>query len=512
MKIVPKPHQIKIKQGSFIFSAATAVDCPLTVVQAELFFLDFDKNKENRIVFSKSAITEDYIIEIDDDIVVKASSEEGMFHAAMTLKQLIFEGYDNGVSQIPKCCIIDHPRFVHRGFMLDVCRHFFPVSTVKKMISAIALVKMNRFHFHLSEDQGFRLQIDAFPKLHEVGSMRAQTRGDGTPHGGYYTKAQIKEIVDFAAERFIEVIPEIDLPGHTSAMVASYPELSCKGEQIKVKEHFGIHADVVCASKESTYEFLFKVLDEVAEMFPSKYIHIGGDEAPKLKWQDCPDCRKLKDEQGYDDFEKLQGYFTNRIINHLKTLGKTAIVWNEALNSGLLDKSAIIQYWADGAKAKNVVKAIKEDGRKVVVSRVVPYYFDYPCGQSSLKKAYNYEPVMESLSDKDKGAIQGVECPVWTEHIATEEKVFTMAFPRTFAVAETGWSDGAKDYKDFEDRLYNVLGILQVDDIAYIPVDECNPNPIKGAGQMIKFFKFALDKEILRESARNAKSANTKAR
>lgn len=496
MRIVPKPQSIKICEGYFRFSAATALEGASKRVAEELFFLDFESADKNSIRFEKCQIDCEYSIEIGDDIIVRSNSDEGFFHAAMTLKQLIFEGYEDGVSKLQKCAIKDSPKFEYRGFMVDVSRHFFDVATLKRIIDALSLVKINKLHWHLSDDQGYRIESEKFPLLNSIGGERKSTLGDGVPVKGWYTKAEIAEIVEYCAERYIEVIPEIDLPGHSLALLASYPNLGCRGEGYKVREHFGIDKRVLCAGNEDVYKFVYELIDEVSAMFPSKYFHIGGDEVPKSEWKACEKCQNTMKKHGLNNEEELQGYFTNKVINHLKSIGKVAIVWNETLKSKKLDESATVQYWQEMPRPIKVRAAV-ENGRKVIVSKVMEYYLDYCYGMTSLKRTYKFDPLSQ-FDGIDAKSVIGVESTLWTEWIADEKKLFEQAFPRAFAMAESGWSMGEKNYKDFADRLDSVLGIMQAYDLDYAAASEWNPNPIKACWQTIKFLAIATAPKNLR--------------
>jgi hexosaminidase len=511
MKVIPKVNSHKKTSGVFVFSQNTAINSQDSTVNVllrcdKLSFGAKAGSPPNSVDFVENAALggEEYNLDISENkITVGFSTQNGILRALSTLKQLIDGNFVGAACEIPCGTISDKPRFSYRGYMLDVARHFFGVPTVKKILDAMWLLKLNVLHLHLCDNQGFRLQIDALPKLHEIGSKRAQTRGDGVPVEGYYTKADIAEIISYAKARGIEVIPEIDLPGHTIAILAAYPELSCKGEPIKVSERFGITREILCAGKKSVLDFVFKLLSEVAAMFPSQYIHIGGDEAPKFQWEECGDCKRAVQENGLRDMEDLQGWFTNRIIEHLKTLGKTAIVWNESLNSGILDKSAICQYWQDG-KVPRRVFAAADGGRKVIVSKFSPYYLDYPYGMFSLKKTYLFEPLMDGFSGEGARNIIGVESPLWTEYVASEDRLFYQTFPRLAAVAESGWHCGAKDFADFKVRYPYFQNSLAAIGVRGASLRESLPNPVKGALKVAKFALHALDKELIK-SALNAK-------
>lgn len=477
MNIVPRPASVKETDGKFVFGSRTVVECP-TEAAAELIekcLANSGAQGGGEVRFALADVRCDYEMDVaPDGVTARAATEAGLYRAAATLAQLIF-AYPDG---IPCAHIEDKPRFAYRAVLLDVCRHFFDVAAVKKFIDAMALFKYNYLHFHLSDDQGFRLQVDCMPKLHETGSVRAETCGDGKEHGGYYTKAEIADLVAYAGARGIEIVPEIDVPGHMGAAIAAYPELWCSGEPCEVATDFGIHDKVLCAGKESTYDALSAMLSEIAAMFPCKLFHLGGDEVPKIGWDKCEDCRALMRREGLKNYEQLQGYFTNRAVRMLEKLGKTVVLWNEALFSGLVDDSAIIQYWAFGKRSADAVaKAVSEGGRKVVVSRCMNYYFDYPHGVTPLKKAYRFEPVLPEFGANGKDCVFGVECTLWTEHIADETRLFERAYPRACAVAESGWSAADdKNYADFKARLAAVLPLLGLCGVNYTPLKQADPS------------------------------------
>lgn len=460
---------------------------------------------DGRTVVFEIGVTEfDYVLEVfETGVKAVAGDAEGLFHAAVTLRQLV-ETSSNG--EIDACRICDRPRFPYRGALLDVSRHFFGVDTVKKTIDAMALFKFNYLHLHLSDDQGFRIACDSLPLLAERASHRAETCGDKTPYGGFYTKDEIREIVAYAAERYINVMPEIDLPGHTRAIVSAYPELSCSGKPVDVATKFGIFSEILCAGKDETYDAVEKILVEVAELFPCKYFHIGGDEVAKLEWSECERCKAVMEKEGLDDYEQLQGYFTEKVTDMLGRLGKIPVVWNEALRSGMLDKTAVIQYWKPDAKsAREVAAAVREKGRRVIVSRHKPYYLDQPYGYSSLKDAYEFEPCLAEFGEGAEAFVAGVECTLWTEHIDTPEKLFAMMFPRAAAVAESAWSAPQKNYSVFAERLRKVIKILRTQGVNYTSIGESNPSFFKGVFETVAFQLKNMSR-IDASSARNWRS------
>jgi len=294
----------------------------------------------------------------------------------------------------------------------------------------------------------------------------------------------MKEIVDYCAERYITVIPEFDVPGHSSALLHAYPELSCKGEPVEIKTSQGIYDDILCAGKDKTFDVIFDILSDILEIFPSEYIHIGGDEAPKKRWQECPDCQKRMQKEGLRDEETLQGWFTNKIVEFLKSKGRKAIVWNESLNSGVTDRSVTVQMWMD---KKKLSVDFANDGGVMINSDFFHYYCDYPYGMTPLIKTYNYNPVHRKI--KDKNTVAGVEAPIWTEYINNFEHLCHMFFPRVTAVAETGWTEEKnKDAADFQRRFRIYSDILKEIGITPAQPEEWNPSVFDRAVKTVKFF------------------------
>lgn len=400
---------------------------------------------------------EAYVLEIEPaKVTVKASAQAGASYALTTIYWLAASGNGN----ISCGTIKDEPRYGYRGFMLDVSRHFYPVEEVKKILEQMAVVKLNRFHWHLSDDQGYRIESKKFPKLNEVSSYRKETFGDGVPHGGYYTLEDIKEVVAYAAARNIEIIPEIDLPGHTTAIIAAYPEFSCSKEEAEVITTFGVFEQILCAGNEKVYEFLEELLEEICPLFPCEYFHIGGDEAPKGEWKKCPDCNKKMEEQGLEDYEQLQAYFTSRLVEILKKYGKTVIGWNETLYSGVLDPSCVTQFWVeyreDSGKSYN--EALK--GRKFICSNTDNFYINRSFGKLPLKNTLEYEPNING-EPLPLEQVLGVEAPLWTEYVPSGEYMEFMIYPRFGALAENGWCTGTKDYEEFCERAAVYVELLK---------------------------------------------------
>lgn len=446
--------------------------------------------------------SEGYEIEgCENGITVYYGSEAGKFYADVTLRQIKRGCGEN----IPKFAINDAPRYQYRGYMLDCARHFFPIEVIKLQIDMMAELKLNRFHWHLTDDQGWRIEIKKYPQLTEIGSRRASSRNDGKEVSGFYTQEQIKDIVAYCKERFIEVVPEIDMPGHFTAAIASYNYLGCRNEAIKTAESFGIKADIVCAGKESSYEFCQGVLEEVFSLFPYEYVHLGGDEALKLNWLKCPHCQKAIAENKLSGEEALQGHFMSRMAEFAAKFNKKVINWNDGLYGGNVLDTVVVQYWKESKAGKEVL--YKEKDRKVIISPFFAYYMDYPYGMTNLKKTYNY-----CIDEKIAQNVIGLEAPLWTEYVDNGETAEQMIYPRLAAVAERAWT-GENRYKSFLIRLKAHFAYLDASNIRYTA--DYNPNFVKAAAQVIKFFANANDKtarENLRLQAASRKAVRAKYR
>lgn len=434
---------------------------------------------------------EGYRLEVRPDaIVIEAPGTTGVFYGIQTLRQLLPIEIEerrpvSGVDwRVPCVLIEDKPRFAWRGFMLDEGRHFHGKETVLLTLDLMTLQKLNVLHWHLTEDQGWRIEVKKYPKLTEVGSQRAGTsiamlgkQHDGIPHSGFYTQDEIREIVAYAAERHIRIVPEIEMPGHSLAALASYPELSCTGGPFKVATHFGIFPDIYCAGKETVFTFLQDVLDEILELFPSPYIHIGGDEAPKKRWKGCPDCQRRIREEGLKGEHALQVYFTNRIAAYLDSKGRHVMGWNEILQDGLV-KGAVVQFWARGREG--LLEAIRIEKRAVVMSTYLDAYLDHSYSLMPLSRAYRYEPVPAELDENDAGSILGLEFPLWSEWVPNRARLDYQVYPRLTAMAETGWTPkDKKDFKDFRRRLEKLLGRLDRLGVRYAPLKEAEPPKVR---------------------------------
>lgn len=447
--------------------------------------LTTDEDSKNAIVLTtglEHQNKEAYQMVVNEErITITGVSEIGVFYGIQTLRKATPVGNIN--PQYSAGTITDYPRFGYRGMMLDVARHFRTVDFVKKYIDMLALHNINNFHFHLTEDQGWRIEIKAYPKLTEVGSKRSETvigrntgEYDGIPHEGFYTQEDIKEIVAYAKERYINVVPEIDLPGHMLAALASYPELGCTGGPYEVERRWGVFDDVLCAGQEKTYEFLETVLGEVLELFPSKYVHIGGDESPKVRWEKCPRCQAKIRELGLKSDKKhakefyLQSYVTERMEKFLNKNGRSLIGWDEILE-GKLAPNATVMSWRGMAGGIEAAKL----GHNVIMTPTTYVYFDYyqskdvenePLaigGYLPLKQVYAFEPVPNVLTDEEKKHIIGAQANLWTEYVKTEEHAEYMVLPRMAALAETQWMQPEKkNYENFIERLPRLVSLYDL--------------------------------------------------
>ena len=404
--------------------------------------------------------SEYYDLEVNKNfILIKGSDREGLIHGIYSLIQLIprSSGFDD--SKLACVKIKDYPKFKWRGLLLDCCRHFMSIDFVKRYIDLLAYHKMNVLHWHLTEDQGWRVEIEKYPKLTEIGAWRSEK--DGSIYGGFYTKEQIKEVVDYAYQRGVNIVPEIELPGHSVAALTAYPEYSCTGGPFEVETDWGVFKDIYCAGNDSTFVFLENVLDEIIELFPSKYIHIGGDEAPKYRWENCSKCKKRIKDENLQDTHELQSYFIQKIENYISSKGKKLIGWDEILEGGLA-QGATVQSWRGFDGASEAAKA----GNDAIVSPTSHAYFDYDLDAIDLEKVYDFDPIpIDVPSDKVKHIIGG-ECNMWSER-APQNTIDSKVFPRLLAMSEVLWAAPKhKNYNNFYDRVqshYKRLDNLGVD-------------------------------------------------
>lgn len=439
--------------------------------------------KGMRLVLDKKVKGDEaYTIVVDKKgITIAGSTPRGVFYGVQTLRKSLPVGNATRIL-MPAVEIKDCPRFGHRGMMLDCSRHFFPLSFVKRYIDLLALHNMNVFHWHLSDDQGWRIEIKKYPLLTTIGSKRTGTvigfntmLDDSIAYGGFYTQDEAREIVEYARQRYITVVPEIDMPGHMVAALTAYPDLGCTGGPYQVGHRWGIYNDVLCLGNDKVYDFCEGVLDELMQIFPSKLIHIGGDETPTVRWVKCPKCQKVASENGLTA-ETMQGYFTSRIEKFVNSRGRSIIGWDEIL-AGNIDQSATIMSWRNTEYGRKAAEA----GHDVIMSPTSHCYFDYNqadeknakyeptlCGgYLPVEKVYSFEPYAEGISDEAKKHILGVQANLWTEYIQYPNQAEYQVLPRMAALCEVQWTAGKKDYKAFVERLTRLLNLYDAYNLNY---------------------------------------------
>ncbi len=500
--VIPQPQQVEIHGDGFVVTAdtliiaegagrevgeylagvlgpATGYELPVRAhtgdpVIGGLILLELDAQDEG-------LGDEGYSLEVTDrGIDIRAKTPAGLFYACQTLRQLLPIEIDSdqvveGVLwEVRGVMIEDVPRFGWRGMHLDVGRHFFDKAFVKHYIDLMARYKLNTFHWHLTEDQGWRVEIKKYPLLTEVGAWR--TDGDGERYGGYYTQEDIREVVVYAKSRFVTVVPEIEMPGHSVAALAAYPGLSCTGGPFDVSTTWGVHKDVYCAGNEQTFEFLQDVLAEVMPLFPGAYLHIGGDEVPKDRWEACEKCQGRIKAEGLKDEHELQSYFIRRIDAFLTQNGKKLIGWDEILEGGLAPGAAVMSWRGEKGGI-----AAAQMGRDVVMAPYSHLYFDFQQSDEAdelgatwggypipLELVYSYEPVPAELSDEEAAHILGAQGNVWTEPIATPAQVRYMILPRMLGLSEVVWSQKeGRDWEDFERRVVGEYGRFGLMGLSY---------------------------------------------
>lgn len=526
--IIPKPNSVIVKEGSFILSNKTSLQ-PISEFQNVANFLDDYLHKkyrlnlypsipENRIIFlfdNTIKNEEGYKLSINKNkIQIEAKTPKGAFYAVQSLIQLLPVKTDKKEIAIQCLEIEDAPRFSYRGMHLDVARHFFSVAFIKKYINLMAMLKMNTFHWHLTEDQGWRIEIKKYPKLQEIAAFRDETlighysdqphQFDGKKYGRFYTQEEIKDIVKYASERQITVIPEIEMPGHSQAAIAAYPELGCTGEQVEVATKWGVFEEIYCP-KESTFKFLEDVIDEVIELFPGKYIHIGGDEAPKTNWKKCRNCQKLIKKEGLKDEHELQSYFITRMEKYINSKGKQIIGWDEILEGGLAPNATVMSWRG----TNGAVQAVKEK-HDVILTPGSHCYFDHYQSDNEneplaiggflpLEKVYRFNPIPKELTKDEAKYVLGAQGNVWTEYIPTPEKVEYMAFPRAIALSEVVWSSSEnKNYTDFINRLEHFNKRLDVMNVNYANhLYEIKGELLNENGKLSYQLKTTTDKRIV---------------
>jgi len=499
LPLIPKPNSLQIQKGSFVITKETVIQADEKTFEAnylkaqikEITGLDLPillvTNANSKIALSfvvESIVSTDskqYHLDITTKKVsIQAESDEGFFYGIQTFLQLI-PSNSNTQIKVPCLKIDDEPKYAWRGMHLDCARHFFPKEFVKKYIDYIAMYKMNTFHWHLTDDQGWRIEIKKYPKLTEIGAWRNGSMVghyndqiyDDKRYGGFYTQDDIKEIVAYATQRHITVVPEIEMPGHAVAALAAYPEYSCTGGPFQVAKQWGVLDDVFCP-KEETITFLEDILTEVMALFPSKYIHIGGDECPKTRWRTCPHCQALIKEKGLKDEHELQSYFVQRIEKFVNKKGRKIIGWDEILEGGLAPNAAVMSWRG----TEGGIEAAKQK-HFVVMTPGSHCYFDHYQGDpkneplaiggyTTVEKVYGFNPTPTELSAEEANYILGAQANVWTEYMEDAAKVEYMIFPRIMAMSEVLWgTSNAADFKNFQNRMVQQFATLDRKGINY---------------------------------------------
>lgn len=500
--MIPELKNIKIKEKSFLFPqdsisvegesryADVLKDRLRKLVNYQNFDFSEDSEYKLSLILDTVMKEEQYEIKIQEDqTVIKAKTGMGFAHGLTTLYWMIRE--NEGI--LKESEVQDEPEYEYRGFHLDSSRHFFEVETVKSMIEQATLRKINRMHWHLSDDQGYRIESKRYPKLNEVSAKRQEY--DGSIYTGTYTFEDINEIVEYAKIRGMEIIPEIDMPGHVTAILAAYPELSCCGEPTETANLPGIMERILCVGRDEVIEFAKNLLDEVVPLFPYHQFHIGGDEVPKAEWKKCPHCQKRILENKLRDEEALQGYFTKEMAAHLKKYGKDVICWNESLMTGDLDENVIIQYWDEvdeDPKGGSYCANAFAQNRKCIYSYVPWLYFDYEPALTPMKLVYDMEPVLRNGQNIPKENVLGFECTLWSEYLDSKKRLEEMAFPRMFALAERGWNR-KKEYEEYKDRCAKELLYLKQDGIYFYSMEEADPVGEIKKQQIIACWKKKMD-------------------
>lgn len=491
--IVPNPRSLDAKEGAFEPDGRIAVYYGTEAEKEIAAALCGDltrlygtvcepvRARKNRkggisVTVDEGVDDEAYRLGISPDGISLKGSSAGAFYGTRTLLQLAAE--KDGRIVFPCVEIDDSPRFGYRGVLLDVARYYYPVDVIKSLLDRMALFKLNRFHWHLTEDSGWRIEIRKYPLLTEIGAWRGRTmlernpdKFDDLPHGGFYTQDEIRDIVAYAARLNIEVIPEIDMPGHIMSALAGYPHLSCTGDKVRVRDYWKIQEDILCAGREEVYDFLWDVLDEILELFPSEVIHVGGDEAPKTRWKECAACQARMKEEGLADEHELQIYFTRRVGEYLASRGRKMLGWDGYIVPGSIP-SAMVMGWQNVNGGTEAAAA----GHQVVMSPHQYMYFDYYQGDPAnephsigghipLSKAYHYEPVSPELPEEFHDRVIGVQGNLWCEYIHSATHLEYMAFPRLLALSEIGWSQPQKDYEGFLARMASPLAMLDADGV-----------------------------------------------
>ena len=496
LHIIPQPAYVDLDaEGDYLVTAKTTI-----VVQddawnpAERFAEDMmpyfnltkpmkcaKRGKGIKLRIDRFVAAEGYEMTVDSEgILIIGGSEAGVYYGLQTLRQIIIT--NDGA--VPYGFIADEPTFAYRGAHFDVSRHFFTVEDVKEYIDILAALKLNRLHWHLTDDQGWRIEIKAYPELTEKGAMRKETlvghglnpvEWDGTPHGGYYTQEEVKDIIAYAAARYITIVPEIEMPGHSQAALHALPWLGCEEQEVDVWTQWGVTPEVLCAGKQTTYTFLENVLKEVIALFPSELIHIGGDECPKDRWKECEHCQAMIKEQGLESEEELQGYLVARIEKYINSLGRKMIGWDEILDGGVTPTATVMSWRGIGG---GIYAA--ERGNDVVMTPMTLCYLNFYQTESRegeglhigghipFELIYSWDPY-ERMSDEAKKHIIGVQANMWTEYIKDMDTIETMLLPRLAAMCEVQWACDRRDEATIRTRMKTLRKFYDAEGWNYAP-------------------------------------------
>lgn len=501
--IIPEPQKLSFRkeEAPFRFSADSALvneALPQAAVSDFQSFIrqnfQFELTKTDgaaRLVLVRSGEgnAESYRMEVSQtEISIVSPGEAGLFYGLQTLKQILL----SGGMEIPALILEDGPLYPYRGFMLDVGRYFYPVEEVKRFIDRMAVHKLNVFHWHLTEDQGWRVEIKKYPLLTEFGSRRSHTNFGFRPHGGFYSQEEIREVVAYAHSKYIKVMPEIDMPGHMQSAIACYPELSCFDRSLPVATHWGVKHDILCAGKESTYQFIFDVLDELIPLFPDGCFHIGGDEAVKMRWKLCPHCQALMKKTGLKDEEELQQHFMSRINRYLKERGVDSMMWNwdSVQATEWLDRDIIWQMCGMPPNAQAEITA----GRRMINSVSFPYYLDLPYGWFNLQATYENKPEIPDIDAAAAQNLLGLEAPLWTEYVPNMKKADYCTYPRLGAIAEIAWTAPQnRSWDHFLQKLDDYYRLLAACGVRYpASLQQAMPGTLRAKGYSLWFHRRQL--------------------
>lgn len=497
ISFIPSPREWNIVSAN-VFRLSTSLryqneDFPDVCLQAfakrlDLINLEADSNNPQLIIQEKENLSqEEYYLLVESNLItIQASSERGVILGLSSLYLLIQE------DKIPCVEIKDSPRFAHRGLSLDCARTFFSVDEVKKIIDNLSLIKMNVLHWHLSDDQAWRIESKILPKLNSVSEE-------------YYTHQEIKDVISYAQVRGIDIIPEIDVPGHTRAILEAYPELSCTGQKVSSAKTAGIFSEIFCASQEHVFSFIEQLFEEITSLFPSKYFHFGSDEVPTWQWQKCPHCQALMREKSYDTPRMLQAYFAQRVHDILDKFGKQSIAWNDLLLAGAPENTTI-QYWTvNHARSMN---QYAYSGKPYIYSNMFRYYFDYPHSMSPLKRVFEHKPNIYGRECAQDTGFKGIEACVWCEYIDDDEQLENQLFPRMYAVAETAWANPNYSYPEFLRRIEKNLEASLKTGLTPAPRTSWDPKGKARRRNAIAYFRkmnTSQDPKTKRETWRNSR-------